>query len=333
MQPKGPRMRATKIADGIFAAVIRAFMSKDNPKWMKFSEGTRDLWGRELRLMERPDTLGGYSIYEIRSSLVQAHLDGLAEWPGKQVSALAAIRAVEKWALVRDLLPNPISMGCEAEGPTGGHIPWADEHIELALSVVPDEIARAIILAANTGQRCSDLIKMRWTDIENYKGRPGINVTQKKTGKVIWVPMTEPLMAAVATWERRPGFILIKPDGCPWYGEQLGHAWRYQRDTRPALEPLRHVSAAGISEKGLVLHGLRGTACVRLIRAAAHTRQIADMVGMSEPMVARYTRFSKQRENASAAVHYLDERSRNGDKTKTSGDDPQVIDFVRSGKL
>src|SRR5215831_15719134 len=67
-------------------------------------------------------------------------------------------------------------------------------------------------------------------------------------------------------------------------------------DSNPALRPLA----------GLVLHGLRATACVRLLRAGANTRQIADMVGMSEQIVGRYDRFSVQRENASAAVLYLD---------------------------
>ena len=51
---------------------------------------------------------------------------------------------------------------------------------------------------------------MRWADIEEVNGRPGINVTQQKTGLVIRVPFTQELMAAVATWERRPGFILLK---------------------------------------------------------------------------------------------------------------------------
>src|SRR5262249_9633249 len=60
--------------------------------------------------------------------------------------------------------------------------------------------------------------------------------------------------------------------------------------------------------QGCVLHGLRGTACVRLLRAGANTRQIADMVGMSEPTVKRYTRFSEQRKNAPAPVTHVDER-------------------------
>ncbi len=63
---------------------------------------------------------------------------------------------------------------------------------------------------------------------------------------------------------------------------------------------------APLSVAGLVIHGLRAHACVRLLRHGANTRQIADMVGMSEPMVKNYTRFSDQKDNALAAVHLLD---------------------------
>jgi integrase len=153
-------------------------------------------------------------------------------------------------------------------------------------------------LAANTGQRGSDLVKMRWSDIEEVNGRPGINVTQQKTGLVIWVPLTQELMTAVAKWERRPGFILLKEDGHPFTRQQLSDQWLRERDTRLALLPL--------CTSGIVPHGLRGFAVVRLRRAGANTGQIADMVGMSEVMVKRYSRFSVQRENALAAVHYLD---------------------------
>ena len=43
-------------------------------------------------------------------------------------------------------------------------------------------------------------------------------------------------------------------------------------------------------------HGLRAFAVARLRRWGANTGQIADMVGMSEQMVKRYSRFSRQRE-------------------------------------
>src|SRR4029077_3363279 len=135
-------------------------------------------------------------------------------------------------------------------------------------------------LAANTGQRGSDLVKMRWADIEAYKGHPGINVVQRKTGKTLWVPMTQELIAAVKTWERRPGFIVVKPDGQPYTRPQLSDNWLKERDANPALVSLRPL--------GLSFHGLRATAVIRLRRLGISKPLIADFVGMSGLMVDRY---------------------------------------------
>jgi integrase len=291
---RGRPFRAAKITEECFAAVIRAFLG--SPKFQGYSAATREVWGRELRLTERPDTLGAISVNIIRPALVQAFMDGMSERPGKQAAALAALRQLERWAIVRDLLPQPITLGVEVGRSHDGHKPWTDEQVRLAEMHARPELARVITLAANTGQRGSDLVKMRWTDLEDYNGRTGINVTQLKTGRQIWVPITQELATAMAQWERRPGFILLRPTGIPWTRKALTWAWIVERDGNPALKPLA----------GLVLHGLRATACVRLLRAGANTRQIADMVGMSEQIVGRYCRFSVQRENASAAVLHLD---------------------------
>ena len=141
-----------------------------------------------------------------------------------------------------------------------------------------------------------------------FKGVDGINVTQKKTGKVIWVPITSPLAAAMRAWDRQPGPFLRRPDGRAWDRHSLSNAWTYERKHNPALAALGFPAVQGkdTNDMGLVVHGLRGTACVRLLRAGANTRQIADMIGMSEPMVATYTRLSAQQENASAAVYHLE---------------------------
>jgi integrase len=294
------RQRKGHIKGGSFAEVIRAYLA--SPKYDALAKSTRTSYRYLLGLAERPDTLGGYPVDVIRPALVQAFLDGLADRPAQQKNAQTALKAVEKWALVRDLLPYPITTGTEAPGGDGAYEPWTDEQVALAERCCRPHLARVITLASNTGQRGSDLVKMRWSDVEEYEGRPGINVTQKKTGIVIWIPFTQELIKAVAAWERRPTFILLKEDGLPFTRAQLSDQWLRERDTRPALAPL--------AEAGLVLHGLRATAVVRLRRAGATTGQIAGMVGMSEPMVNRYCRKSVQRENALAAVHYLDARTK-----------------------
>src|SRR5262249_17770150 len=228
-------------------------------------------------------------------ALVQGFIDAFHDRPGQALKALTAIKAVERWAIVRDLIPYPITLGIEVEDKGGGHEPWTDEQVAFAEANCRRHFARVVTLGANTGQRGSDLVHMLWSDIEEYEGRPGINVTQKKTGLKIWIPFTQELQRVIASWERGPRPILLNEDGTPWNRPELSMAWFHEKKRFPLLQ-------------GCVLHGLRGTACVRLLRAGANTRQIADMVGMSEPTVKRYTRFSEQRKNALAAVIHLDER-------------------------
>lgn len=287
------RPKAARVTDDCFAAVVRQYLA--SPKFGAYADSTQDLWRRYLNFAARPNCMGAISIDEIKPSVVQGYIDGHAGSTGVQAATLAALKQLERWAIVRDILPRPITTGVEIEESDGGHTPWSDEQVALAEEHARPDIARAITLGANTGQRGSDLIRMGWADIETFNGVDGINVIQKKTGREVWVPITATLAAVMATWEKMPGPFLRRLDGLHWTRPDLTMAWTWQRDTNPALKPLA----------GLVLHGLRGHACVRLLRANANTRQISDMVGMSEPMVARYTRLSLQKENASAAVYHM----------------------------
>lgn len=319
MAPEG-RPKAARVTDDVFASVIRDYMK--SPKWVLpppegYADATKKLWGDELRFAAHPDCLGAVSVQSIRPALVQAFLDGLAGRPGKQAAALSALKQLEKWAIVRDILARPITLGVETGRPQGGHKPWTDDQVELAEQHAHAHISRAITLAANTGQRGSDLVRMGPTDIERFKGIDGINVTQKKTKRQVWIPITSALAAAMATWERRPGPFLLMPTGQPWDRKALSRAWNYHRETSPALAVLREATVG----YRLLMHGLRGTACVRLRRAGASIPQIADTVGMSVEMVEHYCRFSKQRENAVAAVFHLERtlQERTIDKSHKAG--------------
>ena len=293
--PRGRKFYGA-ITGEVFASVIKAYLA--SPKFQGLGPETQRSYRRALLLAEHRDGLGSIPIEEMRPALVQAFLDGLAERPAAQQKAKRVLKALESWALVRDLLPRSITEGTEAPGSDGGHEPWSDEHVTLAEITCALHVARAVTLGANTGQRGSDLTRMRWTDLESVDGRPGINVVQQKTGRRLWVPFTQALIIRIETWERRPGFILTRPDGTPFVRQMLTKAWYWERMRNPALEPLRH----------LHLHGLRATAVVRLRRAGVSIAQICDVVGMSQQMVARYCRFSDQRENALAAMEQLEGR-------------------------
>jgi integrase len=290
------RPTAMLVSDNSFAALCRAY--KESAKFKGMRPNSQALWGRELDYACRPGCLGALPVDQIGPHLVEGYLDGWDDKPGKQAAALTAFKALEKWAVKRKLLPASITLGVETGKPQGGHVPWTDEQVAHGERYASPAIARVITLGANTGQRLSDLIRMCPTDIETYKGIRGINVTQTKTGREVWVPITKALAAAMTTWELRPGPFLLKPMGGLWQRDHLTHAWCWERDHNRAIEELKRA--------GLVLHGLRGHACVQLKRAGANAQQIADMVGMSIKMVERYCRLSVQKENAVAAVQHLD---------------------------
>lgn len=276
-----------------FDQVIDAYLH--SPKFLELRGSTQKLWERELLFAGR--VIGNMSVEELRPAIIQEFMDGLAQWPGKQHVSLTALKAVCKWARVRDLLACEITFGIEI-GEIGGHTPWSEEQVHLAETGARADIARVITLGSNTGQRGSDLVRMGWTDIENFQGRAGINVKQQKTGREIWCPINEALAKAMETWERRPGPFLLHQSGKPWRRPQLSEAWNNERDRNPSLRPLR--------EAGLVLHGLRGHACVRLYRSGLTTREVSVLVGMSLDMVEQYCRLSVQKEDAIAAVIRLE---------------------------
>lgn len=281
-----------------FAAVIRAFMATDY--WKSLAQNTQKAWARELLLASRPDTLGAVPIDEIRPKLVQAFLDGLEDRPGKQYLALTALKQLENWAAgPRELLPRPITTGCTILPMKGGHKPWSEKQVALAIAAARPDLARTVALAAATGQRPSDLVQMKWADLEtDPNGRLGIGCITKKVGLELWLPFTLQFEREFKTWTRHdPLYILTKPRGGPWNERDLGKAWTYEKMHNPALESLRH----------LVLHGLRATAVVRFTHLGATTRQISETIGLSEPMVARYSRFASRKQTASATIIQLDE--------------------------
>src|SRR5512138_2225340 len=102
---------------GNFSAVIDGYLG--SPQFMGLAESSQGNWRRLLLLAQK--VMGELPVEQVRPSIVQAFLDGLSDFPGKQNSAKASLKAVEKWAIVRDMLPHPITIGVQVVGLDGGH--------------------------------------------------------------------------------------------------------------------------------------------------------------------------------------------------------------------
>jgi hypothetical protein len=111
------RTKAVRVTDNSFYALVRAF--KESAKFKGLAKASQDLWGRELDFACRPNCLGAVPLDVIRPALIQGYLDGWDDKPGKQAAAKAAFKALERWAVVRDLLPRSITLGVETGKPEG----------------------------------------------------------------------------------------------------------------------------------------------------------------------------------------------------------------------
>lgn len=272
---------------GSFGAVIKQYLA--SAKYEKLAAATQYNYKHALSIAEA--SMGSLPAEQVRPRVIQGFLDELADFPGKQVNARGALKALEKWAIVRDLLPGSITLGTEIIKSKGGHKPWTEHQINLAIKHARPDLARAVWLAIETGQRGSDLVRMQWRDLETHNGRLGIHLTTKKTTRKLWVPFSLGFAEIIETWEKRvPGFLILSPQGKPYSRGWLSKEWSIEKSTNPYLIELKN-------EK-LTPHGLRSSTVIRLRGEGYTTLEIANLIGMSEAMVARYSRFADQIEMA-----------------------------------
>ena len=177
MVSRGKGRSAPQVYDGSFYDLCQRFMESE--KFKGFAEGTQALWRRELAFACSPNCLGHLSLVEIRPALVQGYLDGWSDKPGKQQNALRALQAVEKWALVRDLLPNPITRGVETGRPEGGHIPWTEAQIRHAERWARSDMSRVdYARESRPARELATLSECAGQTFESFRGQDGVNVTQ-----------------------------------------------------------------------------------------------------------------------------------------------------------
>jgi integrase len=149
---------------------------------------------------------------------------------------------------------------------------WTAEDLAKLEAVASPEIMQAARLAALTGLRQGDLLKMRWWHIKERS----IEIEASKSGKngrkprKAIVPLYGALKDYLATLPKRATTILVNTDGEPWK-TGFGSSWG------TALE------RAGIEE--LHFHDLRGTAATNYALAGFEAREIALFMAWSEKNV------------------------------------------------
>lgn len=196
--------------------------------------------------------------------------DRLAETSRRQADyAMTVLGVICGWAVNRGLLAvNPAAKPGKLYKADRSEKVWAPEQIAAFLAVASPELALAMVLARDTGQRQGDLLRLSWTA---YDGSH-IRLKQSKTGARVTIPVTQDLKRCLDAAPRKATTIIISPEGKPWKADNFRHHWRAA------------TVAAGCD--GLTFHDLRGTAVTRLADAGCIPAEIAAITGHSQRSLA-----------------------------------------------
>lgn len=176
---------------------------------------------------------------------------------------------------------------------------WTDADIATVKAESSEELGWAFDLAANTGLRLSDLVRLSWSHVgENEiilstgKGR------RKRTQAII--PIHAELRALLDRIPKRATTVLTNTRKRPWTSDGMGTSIQKAK------------ADAGLAEADLHFHDLRGTAATKFYLADLSIRVIAEILAWDEETVERIIRRYVGRKAATlAAIRQIDEaRSR-----------------------
>lgn len=240
-------------------------------------EKVRKFWGHRL-------------VGEIRSADVLKLRDDLTVEQSAPNETIASLSAMFSWSIPREWRETNPCKGVPRIAKGDAFAPWPDGKIELLKAHAPKPIYWAAMLALYTGQRRGDLLRMMWSDIDQ---QGLILVRQGKTGKRLWIPLHTRLREILATIPRNSTHILTSALGRPW--KEFGFSTAWQRT-------LGRKELTAIREAGLVFHGLRKSAAVKLAEAGCTDAEIAAITGQTRQMVEHYTKGVDQKRLAVAAM-------------------------------
>ena len=232
-------------------------------------------------------------IATITRPMVIRFADGLQSRPGRGKMAMVVMSNVFRYCYDRGIVThNPAErIKFRKSEPIKR---WEESEIALFLDKAPPTMRSAMLLALYTGQRVSDLVRIKWSD---YDGQ-FIHLKQKKTGKELTIPVHPKLKedlefrhSADKAGKKWKPFIVSNAHGNPWTSESLRIAFS------------RCARSLGINKS---IHGVRKATASMLAEKGCTPHQIKAITGhMTLKEVERYTLEVRQKDLAVEAMQKL----------------------------
>jgi integrase len=165
---------------------------------------------------------------------------------------------------------------------------WTEADIARVKQACTAEMTHAIDLAAASGLRLGDLLRLSWSHV----GTDAIVIrTGKSKGKrEAIIPLYDDLRDVLARIPKRSTRVLTNSRGRPWLTSSFSTLF------------IRAKQAADMADADLHFHDLRGTAATRFYLARLDERTIAEIMGWQEASVSNIIRKYVDRSAATKAV-------------------------------
>jgi integrase len=173
-----------------------------------------------------------------------------------------------------ELASNPCEGIKQLYSSNRSDIIWTDTDIAHLKKTCSVEIGHAVDLAAHTGLRVGDLIRLSWSHV----GEDAIVLTTGKSRhrREAVIPLYQELRDVLARIPRRSPVILTSSRGRPWVRDGLSSSFADAK--KEAWPP---------DGTDLHFHDLRGTACTKFYLAGLDKRTIAEVMAWEEDNVER----------------------------------------------
>jgi integrase len=253
------------------------YLYKASQDYQKLADSTRRNWSRWLDRIN--DHFGDLSIaqFDRPEKIRPLIIKWRAKWADKPRTADYGMQVLSRvLAYCVDPLGKVASNPCEGirqvYSGSRAEIIWTDADIAHLKKTCSPEIAHAVDLAAHTGLRLGDLLRLSWSHV----GEDAIVVKTSKTKSEAIIPLYDALRDVLARIPRRSPVILTNSKNRPW----SGFGASYTKAKTKAWP-------GGID---LHFHDLRGTAATKFYLGGMSEREIGEIMGWEEESVRKIIR-------------------------------------------
>lgn len=165
---------------------------------------------------------------------------------------------------------------------------WTDADIGQLRPEASTEVMHAVDLAAHTGLRVSDLVRLSWSHVR--ESAIVLTTGKSRHRKEAFIPLYDDLRALLGRIPKRSTVILTNSRKKPWTTDGLNSSF-----TAAMIE-------AKLKDRDLHFHDLRGTAATKFYLAGLSVRVIAEIMAWEEEHVEKIIRRYVARDAATRAI-------------------------------